>query len=117
MSKTQFIFTCSACGFKVSMYSIHNTVPSACPHCKCIDWIAEDANIQREKETKWEQRRYELAKEFLLRCQFTPDVYDACIRAQHNSSTGAVNTIAKASVMMADALIKHLRQDETEQSD
>ncbi|MBE6199770.1 MAG: hypothetical protein E7138_05690 [Rikenellaceae bacterium] len=112
MSKTQFTFTCSACGFKFSMYSIHNTIPSACPHCKCIDWIAEDANIQREKEIKWEQRRYELAKEFLLRVCFPPEVFESCLGMPQRA-----DTVAQVAVMMADALIKHLRQDETEQSD
>lgn len=55
----------------------------------------------------WEQRRYEIAKEFLTRCYFSSDVYDNILK----SSSTAADTIAKASVMMADALIKHLRQD------
>lgn len=61
--------------------------------CSSIDW--------------WEQRRYEIAKEFLTRCYFSSDIYDNILK----SSSTAADTIAKASVMMADALIKHLRQD------
>lgn len=73
----------------------------------------DDKEATFPNKVDWEQRRYELAKDFLARCNFTYDVYNSCVK----SPATAADTIAKASVMMADALIKHLRKDETEQSD
>ena len=58
------------------------------------------------KEIDWEQRRYELSKDFLARCNFSYDVYNSCVR----SSTTATETIAKAAVMLADALISELKK-------
>ncbi|MBR6630434.1 MAG: hypothetical protein IKK89_00635 [Alistipes sp.] len=73
----------------------------------------DDKEATFPNKVDWEQRRYELAKDFLARCNFTYDVYESCVK----SPATAADTIAKASVMMADALIKLLRKDETEQSD
>lgn len=82
-----------------------------------VEW-AKEFLLKNDKEDNfpikidWEKRRYELSKEFLLRVHFTPEVFDACL-GQYNKA----DTIAQVAVMMADALIKHLREDETEQSD
>lgn len=111
MSSKIYTFTCLCCGTKISINGYEH-LPHACPSCKCIDWLSRNVIREQETERKWEQRRYELSKEFLLRVQFTPEVFDACL-----DSPNRADTVAQVAVMMADAMIKHLRKDETEQSD
>lgn len=111
MSDKKFSFKCLSCGIKISVDG-HDRIPYACPYCKCINWLSEDVIRKQGMESEWEQRRYELSKEFLLRVQFTPEVFDACL-----DSPNRADTVAQVAVMMADAMIKHLRKDETEQSD
>lgn len=33
-------YTCTSCGLDISVSSIEN-LPTACPRCKCIDWLSE----------------------------------------------------------------------------
>ena len=108
---TTFKFSCPRCGFTISPLGVRS-IPAFCPHCNNAEWISDSEVEKLEREIRWEQRRYELSKEFLLRVQFTPEVFDACL-----DSSNRADTVAQVAVMMADAIIKHLRKDETEQSD
>lgn len=99
-------YTCTSCGLDISVSSIEN-LPPACPRCKCIDWLSEGQKIEIEWMRKWEQRRYELAKELLLRISMSPDSYIVA-----TTSAEITASLAEATVMMADAIIKKLMTTE-----
>lgn len=88
----------------------HNSNTQGIPASFFQNHVVDVKEINFSNKVDWEQRRYEIAKEFLTRCYFSSDVYDNILK----SSSTAADTIAKASVMMADALIKHLRPEESE---
>jgi hypothetical protein len=87
--------------------------PQGIPASVIQNHVEDDKEVNFPNKVDWEQRRYEIAKEFMARCYFSSDVYSNILK----SSSTAADTIAKASVMMADVLIKHLRQDESEWTD
>ena len=53
-------------------------------------------------ENKWEQRRYEIAK----------DVITACVNNNEMLSSNTERTLAKWSIVVADILIEELKKNE-----